>query len=185
MGAGVATNEVMVAADPLDAEAVVRLAYLVARRLVGAEAARDVSQETWIKFRAQQGKQGPSWPEARGWVRSVAHNAAASVLRKATAHALSEQDDPVDAQAGPAEQVETEEETTRRRRLAAALLAELPREKRDLVGLRDLEGRGWDEIARLVGEKANTLRARHSRLWSDLRARAEALLAEREEGGRG
>lgn len=172
------------AAEPLDAEAVVRLAYLVARRLVGAEAARDVAQETWIKFRAQSTKQGPSWPEARGWVRAVAQNAATSSLRKATAHALAEDDDPIDGQAGPAEQVETEEELALRKRLATALLGELTREKRDLVALRDLEGRGWDEIARLLGEKANTLRARHSRLWTDLRSRAEALLTERDEEGR-
>ncbi len=167
--------------SPLAPEAVVRLAYAIARRLVGAEAGRDVAQDTWIKFRAEAGRRGRAWPEAaaRAWVVSVAGNAARSLLRKAS-HAVAEAGaEPVDEAAGPYEQVATDEERERRRALALELLRGLPRDKRELVALRDVEGRPWDEVARLTGEHAPTLRARHSRLWAELRARAR----EQEEGG--
>lgn len=169
------TDEVLVEARPLAPEAVVRLAYAIARRLVGAEAGRDVAQDTWIKFRREAERQGGAWSEAaaRAWVVSVAGNAARSLLRKASHAVLEAETEPVDDAAAPDEQVATDEERARRRARALELLGALPREKRELVALRDVEGRPWDEVARLLGEHAPTLRARYSRLWAELRARAQ------------
>ena len=159
-------------AGPLSPQAVVKLAFLVARRLVDAEAARDVAQDTWIKYRRQLAKEGREWQpaRARGWVRCVAGNAARSLLRRIRPvdGLLPE---PLDASADPAGLVAQAEDLRQRHAEAERILAGLPEAKRNLIVLRDLEGRSWRSIAAALGENERTLRSRYSRLKAELRAR--------------
>ncbi len=168
VGVAVAANQ-----GPLPPEAVVELAFLVARRLLDPERARDVAQETWIKYRAQAARECEGWSgsRARAWVRTVASNAARSLLRKA-APQLGLEDGSVAVDADPAARAELAEEEAHDRAAAVALLAELPRPQRELLALRELEGWSWEAIGRLLGEKTSTLRARYARLRADLRAAA-------------
>lgn len=160
----------------------VEQAYLVARRLVEHEAARDVAQETWLRWRREAAAPGAPWSEgrSRAWIRAVAQNAALSLLRKARAAALPEGLDPADPGAvDPAQAAAQAEEERLRADVARALLRGLPREARRLLALRELEGLTWEEIARVLGENPHTLRARHSRLRAGLREQARALGVDR------
>lgn len=153
-------------------------AYLVARRLVEHEAARDVAQETWLRWRREAAAPGEPWSEgrSRAWIRAVAQNAALSLLRKARAVELPEEHEAADPGAvDPARAAEQAEEERLRADVARALLRGLPPEARRLLALRELEGLSWEAIARVLGENPHTLRARHSRLRAGLRERARAL----------
>ena len=161
---------------PLEPEAVVKHAYLIARRLVGGETARDVAQDTWIKYRGQALKEGADWTDARAraWVRAVAANAAKSVLRKSSP--VSGVEGEIDrAGTDPAQAVAEAEEERLERDLANRLLAGLPRPKRELLCLRDLEERSWEDIAGILGENPRTLRSRYSRLRAELKDTSKRL----------
>lgn len=159
---------------PLEAVRVIEHAYLVARRLLEPESARDIAQETWLRWRRELDR-GVAFTEerARAWVRAVAQNAALSLLRKARAGELA--GEPLDPRgADPADLVAEAETEALEKEQLRALLRGLPREARRLLALRDLEGLAWEEVARVLGENPNTLRARHSRLTAELRARVRA-----------
>lgn len=159
---------------PLGPEAVVKLAFLVARRMVAPEQAHDIAQDTWIKYQAQQQREGAGWPErrARAWVWSVAGNAARSVLRKKPPRPLDPYLLDVPTRSGdPALEAVEHEEGELRKRLAWKILARLPRRDRDLLTLRNYEDRSWREIATILQENERTLRSRYSRLLSRLKTR--------------
>jgi RNA polymerase sigma factor (sigma-70 family) len=157
---------------PLGPENVVRLAFVVARRMVSLEQAHDIAQDTWIKYQGQRVKEGPDWPEsrARAWVWSVAGNAARSELRKKPQRPLERYlfDLPGDS-ADPAVLLAEREEGERRKHFAWKILAGLPRRDRDLLTLRNFETRSWREIATILQENERTLRSRYSRLLSRLK----------------
>jgi RNA polymerase sigma-70 factor (ECF subfamily) len=170
---------------PLGPQAVVKLAFLVARRLVAPEQAHDSAQDAGIKYQAQLLKEGPSWPErrARAWVWSVASNAARSLLRKRPSQSLDSHlvDLPLPSGGDPAREVAEREEAERRRARAWAILGALPRRDRELLTLRSLEARSWREIASILQENERTLRSRYSRLLKRLKARL--VPAQAGEGG--
>ena len=165
----------------LGPEAVVRLAFLVSRRIVCPEQARDIAQDTWIKYQAQLLKEGAEWPEARArsWVWAVASNAARSLLRKKPVRALEpyllEVPRP---DSDPARLVADEEDLRRKKKVAWAILAELPRRDRRLLTLRNLEARSWREIAQILQENERTLRSRYSRLLAKLKQRLVPIAGE-------
>jgi RNA polymerase sigma factor (sigma-70 family) len=159
--------------DPLGPEAVVRLAFLVARRMVTPEQAHDIAQDTWIKYQDQLHKEGTDWPErrARAWVWSVAGNAARSLLRKKPQRSLDPFLIDLPTRGGdPSVEVAEQEEGELRKQLAWKILASLPRRDRELLTLRNLEARSWREIATILQENERTLRSRYSRLLSRLKA---------------
>jgi RNA polymerase sigma-70 factor, ECF subfamily len=164
---------------PLTPERVVKLSHLVARRMVDEESARDIAQDTWIKYCTQVEREGDAWEpaRARSWVLAVAGNAARSQLRKGRRRPVEAFEPEVHAspQEGPVEQVLHTEEQALAHELAWKILSELPREKRLLLVLRELEALSWDQVAQLMGEKPHTLRARHSRLKTQLRERLAKL----------
>lgn len=156
----------------LEPEAVVRLAFLVARRLVSPEQARDIAQDTWIKYQSQLLKEGPEWaaPKARSWVWAVASNAARSLLRKKPRHSLETYFPEVsDSDGDPAHVVADEEDLRRKKKLAWRILGDLPHRDRRLLTLRTFEERSWREIARILDENERTLRSRYSRLLARLK----------------
>lgn len=158
---------------PLGPENVVRLAFVVARRMVSLEHAHDIAQDTWIKYQSQRVKEGPGWPEnrARAWVWSVAGNAARSLLRKKPQRPLERYlFDVPGTSCDPAVEVEKQEEGELRKLFAWKILAGLPRRDRDLLTLRTFEARSWREIATIMQENERTLRSRFSRLLSRLKA---------------
>lgn len=162
-------------AGPLAPEAVIRHAYLVARRIVPPELAHDVAQEAWIKYQTQLEKDGPDWPErrARAWIWSVASNTARSLLRKKRPQCGLEPEQLDGMPAGPdvADRAAEREQASLRKQLAWSILAGLPRRDRELLTLRLLEGRSWKEIAEILVENSRTLRSRYSRLIARLKTR--------------
>ena len=162
-------------AGPLAPEAVVRHAYLVARRIVAPELAHDVAQDTWIKYRAQVLKDGPGWGarRARAWIWSVASNAARSMLRKKRPQIGLEPGQLDSAVTGPdvADRVVQDKSLTLRKELAWRILAGLPRRDRELLTLRHIEGRCWNDVARILDENPRTVRSRYSRLLVRLKDR--------------
>jgi RNA polymerase sigma-70 factor (ECF subfamily) len=147
---------------------------LVARRFVSPEQARDIAQDTWIKYQAQLLKEGPEWPEAkaRSWVWAVSSNAARSILRKKPKRSL----EPYllempRADSDPARLVADEEDLRLKKELAWEILADLALRDRRLLTLRNLEGRSWREIAKILQENERTLRSRYSRLLARLKRR--------------
>ncbi len=107
-------------------------------------------------------------------MRSVAANAARSVLRKSTPQ--QGVDGQIDrAGSDPAEIVAEAEEQRLERDLARRLLSGLPRAKRELLCLRDLEGLRWEDIAEILGENPRTLRSRYSRLRAELKDTSKRL----------
>lgn len=167
-------------AGPLTPEAVVRHAYLVARRIVAPELAHDVAQDTWIKYQGQVVKDGPDWEarRARAWIWSVASNAARSMLRKKSPQIglEPEQLDTAASGADVADGVVEDESLTLRKELAWRILAGLPRRDRELLTLRHLDGRSWNDVARILDENPRTVRSRYSRLLARLKDRPIACL---------
>jgi RNA polymerase sigma factor (sigma-70 family) len=155
----------------------VRHAYSIARRILPADAARDVAQETWIKFQRHVQTEQPDWSErrARSWIWSVASNAARSALRRKRPHGM-DPDLPLPAASDPcpAEEALAREERDARASLAREILTRLAPAERRLVGLRTFEERSWKEIAAILDENPRTLRSRYSRLLARLRAEEAA-----------
>jgi RNA polymerase sigma factor (sigma-70 family) len=158
---------------PLAPESVVRHAYMVARRILEPEAANDIAQETWIKYRTQLEREGPAWPErqARAWIWSVASNGARSHLRKKRPLCGLEPDqlDLAPDRLDPLERVVEREDEGEKKVLVWRILAGLPRRDRDLLVLRHLEGRSWSEVAAILDQNPRTLRSRYSRLLARLK----------------
>ncbi len=158
---------------PLTPEAVVRHAYMVARRILEPEAANDIAQETWIKYRTQEEVEGSGWPErrARAWIWSVASNGARSHLRKKRPQCGLEPDqlDVAPHAPEPLDRVVEREDAGAKKVLVWRILAGLPRRDRDLLVLRHLEGRSWNEVATILDQNPRTLRSRYSRLLTRLK----------------
>ena len=158
---------------PLAPEAVVRHAYMVARRILEPEVSRDVAQETWIKYRRQLEQEGCDWPErrARAWIWSVASNAARSHLRKKRPQCglEAEQLDVAPSRPEPLDHVVDREDEGAKKVLVWRILAGLPRHDRELLVLRHLEGRSWNDVATILDQNPRTLRSRYSRLLARLK----------------
>lgn len=155
---------------PLAPRDVVELAYLTARRRIDPASAEDVAQETWVKYRIQAEREGPTWLEARAraWVRCVAANAARSLWRK---RRLTEEVEVASSADDPALRAAREEAQELDRALARRVLAGLDRADRRLLALRVLEGLSWDEVAQVLDERPSTLRSRYTRLRQRLQER--------------
>ncbi|GBD23423.1 ECF RNA polymerase sigma factor SigE [bacterium HR29] len=155
--------------------------YAVTYRLLGERtAAEDATQETFIAaFRALHGFRSGS---VRAWLLRIAANQAKDQLRaRRRRPALS-----LEAQTSAAERTRTDtvaedpvtaaEQRARRSALQQALL-ELPFEQRAVVVLIDVQGYGYEEASRVLGEPVGTVK---SRLFRARRRLRELLLAQAE-----
>jgi len=151
-------------------------------RLRSPELVQDARQETFLRiltyFRSGKTLENPA--SLPGFVHSVCHNVALEFLRSHTRHdQLAENaPEPLDASAGPEEQVVTEE----RKQIVRKLLGELPAKDRELLRRVLLEEEDKDAVSREFGVGRNYLRVLLHR--ARLRFKA-ALLDSREMRAKG
>ena len=123
-------------------------------------AAEDLVVETFLRLHRHRDRWRPGMP-LRPWTFAIARNLARNRLRSP----LSQADDPGETPPAARDEV--------RRRVAAAF-AELPAAQRESCSLRLLGGLTLEEIARITGASAGTVK---SRLFYGLR-RLRVLLAD-------
>jgi RNA polymerase sigma-70 factor (ECF subfamily) len=136
------------------------------RRLGSQEEAEDATSLIFVKALAALATYRPDGPSFRSWLFAIAHNTVADERRRyrpelATPHDV----DPTDPAPSP-ETAVIDDETGWEVR---TLLARLPRDQADVVGLR-LAGLSGPEIARVVGRSPNTVKVRQYRAYVRLRA---------------
>ncbi len=164
-----------------------RIYNLCYRMLGDADAAADVSQETFISaYRNLHRFRGGVF---RAWLFRIATNACYDALRvrkrrpAVSLNALSEPDEDGPAFDLPASG-ESPDEVVLRHELSEAIrqgLARLPEDQRIVVILSDIQGLAYEEIAEVTGTNLGTIKSRLSRARARLRdiLRAGELLPSR------
>ncbi|MBK6460376.1 MAG: RNA polymerase sigma factor [Myxococcales bacterium] len=145
----------------------------------------DVVQQSLIGLvRALPAFRGDCAPE--GYAQTIAMRTALLARRRTRVDRSRRDDDSeTDAAPCPNETPEQDALTTRRRALLRELLAELPVEQAEALGLRIVLGWSLDEVATAAGAPLNTIRSRLRLAKEALRRRIEAapdLLAALEVG---
>lgn len=107
----------------------------------------------------------------RSWLFGIAHNVSLNVLRQRGGDHES-----LDAVSAGAEDADATIERRERFREVLAAVAALPPSQRDALLLRELEGRGHEEIARELGVSGGAARQLISRARNGIRAAAAAVL---------
>jgi RNA polymerase sigma factor (sigma-70 family) len=106
----------------------------------------------------------------RSWLFGIAHNVSLNILRqRGSDHA------PLEAHGGTEEPAHVTHERRERLREVLAAVAALPPGQRDAIVLRELEGRGHDDIARELGVTGGAARQLISRARDGVRRAAAAL----------
>ena len=107
----------------------------------------------------------------RSWLFSIAHNVSLNILRQPGADL-----EPLEAHPGTEEPAHATFERRQRFREVLAAVAALPPGQRDAIVLRELEGRGHEEIARELGVTGGAARQLISRARNGVRQAAAAVL---------
>jgi RNA polymerase sigma factor (sigma-70 family) len=107
----------------------------------------------------------------RSWLFSIAHNVSLNILRQRGGD-----HEPLEAHPGTAEPTHTTIERRERLREVLAAVAALPPSQRDAIVLRELEGRGHEEIARELGVTGGAARQLISRARNGIRQAAAAVM---------
>jgi hypothetical protein len=107
----------------------------------------------------------------RGWLFGIAHNVSLNLLRQ-----RGSEHEQLDAYPGTEEPAHTTFERREHFRNVLAAVAALPPSQRDAIVLRELEGRGHEEIARELGVTGGAARQLISRARSGIREAAAAIL---------
>lgn len=107
----------------------------------------------------------------RSWLFSIAHNVSLNILRQPGAD-----HEPLEAHPGTEEPAHATFERRQRFREVLAAVAALPPGQRDAIVLRELEGRGHEEIARELGVTGGAARQLISRARNGVRQAAAAVL---------
>ena len=141
--------------------------HRVSARIVGRDAAEDVSQDAFLRAFHRLGRFRGEAP-FRSWLLQIAHHAAIDAVNRRRVEAedpaaADEAADP-DATRMPAERLERSE---RRARLEAKLALLRPPHRAVLV-LRDLEGLSYDEIAAATDTPLGTVKGRLHRARAEL-----------------
>ncbi|ADV66370.1 RNA polymerase sigma factor [Deinococcus maricopensis] len=138
--------------------------HALARSLVGVGAADDVVQEVFVSVHRHLGAfRGDA---AFGtWLHRVTLNACYAALRVRPSVPFSEVPEPVSG----SDPVREGERADLRARLTWAL-AQLPREQREAVALRELSGLTYEEVAEVMGVELGTVKSRINRGRVALRA---------------
>jgi RNA polymerase sigma-70 factor, ECF subfamily len=163
-----------------------RVYGVIARLIPDGEAARDLTQETFLKaYKGLAGFAGGS--SFYTWLYRIARNVVTSQLRheaarpKISASLDSEEGDRaplrvVTPASGP-DPVQSAVEAERKKLLLHAL-ASLQPEFREIILLRDFEDRSYEEIAELLDLADGTVRSRLHRARAELRDRLKPILVD-------
>lgn len=151
--------------------------YNTVLHLVGsAEDARDVVQDAFVKafLKLETFRRTSAFYT---WLYRIAFNTAMSGGRRRTMRSLDERHDcgeePVDTEgAAPGDRLEQEELASQ----VHAALDTLSDEHRVVIVLRDLDGRGYDEIAAILELPLGTVRSRLHRARMQLREQLKPVL---------
>jgi RNA polymerase sigma factor (sigma-70 family) len=139
-------------------------------RLTGCPAtAADLLQETFLRVYLAGGKYADD-SHFRGWVYRIALNLARDAGRKKRPDPLGDHDPPA-AAADPAEATDTAAAVT-------AALAALPAPLREAVVLRHYERMSFEEMGRVLGVPATTLKSRYATAADRLRTALAGLAPE-------
>ncbi len=130
----------------------------------------DAVQQSFVNaYRALHGDTTPL--SLRSWLFSIAQNVSLNILRQ-----RGSEHEPLDAHPGTAEPAHATFERRERFRDVLAAVAALPPGQRDAIVLRELEGRGHEEIARELGVTGGAARQLISRARNGIRQAAAAIL---------
>ena len=141
-----------------------------ARGFCPTDGADDAVQQTFVN--AYGALHGDTTPLAlRSWLFGIAHNVSLNFLRQ-----RGSDHEPLEAYPGTAEPAHATIEKRERFREVLAAVAALPPGQRDAIVLRELEGRGHDEIARELGVTGGAARQLISRARNELRQAAAVIL---------
>ena len=137
-----------------------RLVLVTALRLLGnLEDAQDASQDVFLKLYRNLGKVQAA-DNFSGWLYRVTVNVCHDLRRKRPASAPVEDAAEVASRDADPQRMTTEAE---RRRVLEMSLRMLPEKERAALVLRDLEGLGTDEVARVLGSSEATVRSQISK----------------------
>ncbi len=164
------------AGDPAAFEALVRrwqrpVARFLFRLVDQAEQVHDLSQEVFLRvYRA-----GPRYRDNGAfstWLYRIALNVARDASRRSRHKPTSLVSEEVPARQTPADALCQQEELARG---VAQALAELPEPLRIVLVLRHYENMSFEDIARLTGTPASTLKSRFAAALGRLRQRLQQL----------
>jgi RNA polymerase sigma-70 factor (ECF subfamily) len=147
----------------------------VAWRLLGSrEDARDAAQETYVRVYRHLGR-FDARQDLMGWIYSIAVNVCRDAARRRRRSPLVAMEAPEGV-----EQARAEESLLARERRACVrqALAALPEKERAALVLRDLEGLTSEEVARVLGSRPGTVRARIASARAKVRAHCERVFGE-------
>jgi RNA polymerase sigma factor (sigma-70 family) len=132
--------------------------------------ADDAVQQTFVNaYGALHGETTPL--SLRSWLFGIAHNVSLNILRQRGSDY-----EPLEAHQGTEEPAHATLEKRERFREVLAAVAALPPGQRDAIVLRELEGRGHEEIARELGVTGGAARQLISRARNGVRQAAAAIL---------
>ncbi len=150
-----------------------RVFSIVARLLGNRSAAEDAAQEVFIKIHRAAHTLDPA-RDPGAWVATIATNVCRDVWRSAP-HRMARQSASIDDTPGLADRLTTgiadpERDLLRseRTRLVQEAVMELKEDFREVVLLRDYDGRSYEEIAVIAGANESAVRKRYSRALADL-----------------
>lgn len=147
----------------------------VAWRLLGnREDARDAAQETYVRvfrnlaaFRAGQ--------DPMGWIYRIAVNVCKDAVRRRRRCPIVSADTPEAPEGIERPRAEDALLEAERRSCVREALALLPEKERAAVILRDLEGLTSEEVGRILGSRAGTVRAQVASARAKIRAHCERV----------
>ena len=139
-------------------------------RILSDGRGEDAVQQTFLK--AYDAIHGDTTPlSLRSWLFGIAHNVSLNLLRQRGGD-----HEPLEAHEQAAETADATIERRERLREVLAAVAALPPGQRDALLLRELEGRGHEEIARELGVSGGAARQLISRARNGIRSAAAALM---------
>lgn len=143
-------------------------AYTLARHLTRHEFdAQDVVQEA--SLRAWRHFDGFRGGNPRVWLLTIVRHTAYTWLSRASHRATEALDDVGDDVIAAAAQADDALAVSEQRAVVSRALAQLPRESREIVVLRDIEDLSYQEIARVLGVPIGTVMSRLARARQRLR----------------
>ena len=150
-----------------------RVFSIVARLLGNRTAAEDAAQEVFIKIHRAAHTLDPA-RDPGPWVATIATNVCRDLWRSAP-HRMDRRSASLDDTPGLADRLTTgiadpERDLLRseRARLVQEAVLELKEDFREVVLLRDYDGRSYEEIAAIVGANESAVRKRYSRALAEL-----------------
>ncbi|MEK7349009.1 MAG: RNA polymerase sigma factor [Candidatus Eisenbacteria bacterium] len=150
-----------------------RVFSIVARLLGNRTAAEDAAQEVFIKIHRAAHTLDPA-RDPGPWVAMIATNVCRDLWRSAP-HRMERRSASLDDTPGLADRLTTgiadpERDLLRseRARLVQEAVMELKEDFREVVLLRDYDGRAYEEIAAIVGANESAVRKRYSRALAEL-----------------